>query len=440
MFIIVPTSAYSLHSDLLRITLAAPFAVISLIDTGNLLNRFNQDLMFVDTLLPLDFFNTCAELFTAAFQMILIAMVTKPTLALLPVLFTILYILQRVYIRTSKQLRLMDLGWKADLHTKFGETTSGIATIRANGWVNSARSKFMDKLNRSQEPFYLLYMAQRWLQLVLNLIVAGLAVVIAAISVALRDKVAAGAVGVAFVNATTLGETLTNFIVSWTSLETSLGAIARIRQFETDTPGEKQTNTPEDVSGDWPSSGEIVFQNVWAIYQTGAPEPNWTLRGVTFDVKPGQHIAVCGSTGSGKSSLLLALMGMIDVPVGTISIDGIETSCIQMLALRRRLQVVTQDSYLKPNSSFRQDLDPDGQFSDEEIQACLKDCRIWDKVKSSGGLDSKRLGNLSAGEAQLIAIARVLLQKSKHPKGIILLDEATSRFVYTIFLLLHSFF
>uniref|UniRef100_L2FYZ1 ABC multidrug transporter n=1 Tax=Colletotrichum fructicola (strain Nara gc5) TaxID=1213859 RepID=L2FYZ1_COLFN len=411
MFFIVPTSASTLHASLLRTVLLAPFAFISRVDTGSLMNRFNQDLMFVDAFLPLDLFNTCAELFTSTFQLILVAIVSKQALAILPVLFAVLYFIQRVYLRSSKQLRLLDLSWKAVLHTKFGETVSGLSVIRANGWLNPMREKFLEKLDRSQEPFYLLYMVQRWLQLVLNLVVAGLAITIAGVAIGMRDKVAVGAVGVAFLNTTTLGETLTNFIISWTSLETSLGAIARVSMFEQDTPREREEQSNVDVPDDWPKPGQVTFENVWATYDDKDGGSSWRLSGVTLTVKPGERVAVCGRTGSGKSTLLLALLGMLHMPVGSVRVDGIDISALQMTILRRRFKVVSQDSFFEPTSTFRQDLDPSGKISDDDIREILRECRVWETVAASGGLDGKRSdAKLSAGEAQLLSIARLLLQ------------------------------
>lgn len=115
---------------------------------------------------------------------------------------------------------------------------SGPSTIRANGFKDHVRAKFLDKPDASQRPVYLLLSVQRWLQLVLNLVVMGLDVLVAGVTSALRSNVNVGAVGVAFVNATTLGETLTWLVVSYTSLETSLGPITRIVSFEQDTPPE----------------------------------------------------------------------------------------------------------------------------------------------------------------------------------------------------------
>lgn len=428
MFFTVPASASSLHASLLRTILIAPFAYISRIDTGSLMNRFNQDLLFVDAQLPLDLFNTCAELFTSLFQLVLVGVISKQALTVLPVLVAVLYLVQRVYLRSSKQLRLLDLSSKADLHTKFGETASGLSVIRANGWVTPMRQKFMEKLDRSQEPFYLLYMVQRWLQLVLNLVVAGLAITVAGVAIALKGKVSAGSVGVAFLNITTLGETLTNFMISWTSLETSLGAIARLTTFEKDTPSEHEQQSVVYVPENWPSAGRIVFNNVWATYGDKEDGSTWTLSGVTLTVQPGERVAVCGRTGSGKSTLLLTLLGMLQMSIGSIHVDGVDISGLKMSTLRRRIQVVSQDSFFEPTSTFRQELDPDSTLEDAEIEEMLRDCCVWEVVATSGGLGGKRAdAKLSAGEAQLLAIARLLLQNPAGAGGLILLDEATSR-------------
>lgn len=435
MLRIVPTSATSLHADLLKTTLNAPFAFMSRQDSGSLINRFNQDLMFVDSMLPIDLLNTCSEMFVGLIQVILIAIVANQALAVLGPLLAVLYAIQRVYLRTSKQLRLMDLEWKADLHTKFGETCSGLAMVRANNWLDSMRAKFFEKLDRSQEPFYLLYMVQRWLQLVLNLTVAGLAVVIAGISVGLKDKIAAGAVGVAFLNATTLGETLTNFIVSWTSLETSLGAIARIASFERDTPREKDVSMAVDhnqpLPDNWPSKGSISFENTWCTYSVDSNSPVWNIRGLSLDIPPGTRVAVCGRTGSGKSTMMLALLRMVEMPIGVISIDGVDISKIPLTELRSRLYTISQDAFddLEP-TTLRQQLDPQHQCTDDQLVDILAGCGLWDRVNNLGGLDMKcdEL-NLSKGEGQVLAICKLIGEKTVNPNvsKIVLLDEATSR-------------
>ncbi|KAF2277337.1 putative ATP-binding cassette transporter [Westerdykella ornata] len=401
---IVPSSGGTLHLRLLQAVLRASFAFISGVDTGNLMNRFNQDLMLV----------------------VLIMVAAAYVLSVLPVLIATLYLIQHFYLKTSKQLRHLDLQSKSCLHTKFSETCAGLVTIRAHAWENVTRQEFAEKLDRSQEPFYLLYSVQRWLQLTLNLVVAALAVIVAGAGVGLRDKISPGAVGVAFLNATTLGETLTNFITAWTSLETSLGAIARIEAFARDTPVEHEAESPVQVQPEWPEHGSVEFDNVWASYNPDAENPVWALRGVSMKIQAGEKVAVCGRSGCGKSTLLLSLLSIIETRRGSITIDGVDVSRVLHSVLRSRFQVISQNTFAH-GESVRDCLDPEGKLSDEFMTDALADCAILDKVNTFGGLSGKISdANFSAGEAQLFSLARTILEGASGKNAIVLLDEATS--------------
>lgn len=457
-FNIITRSGKLLHGQLATTVFRAQFPIISQIDTGTTLNRFSQDLMFVDMQLPIDLFNTSSEFFTAIIQIVLITVASLPMLCAIPVLFAVLYIIQHFYLRTSKQLRLQELDAKAALLTGISETGSGagLSTIRAHGWSDVAMARFLEKLDRSQEPLYLLYAVQRWLQLVLNLVVAGVVVAMIGASVALKtsNKVSAGAVGVAFLNAVTLGETLTQFIVAYTGLETSLGAIARIALFQLQTPVEEDDmaisptaySSQEVPTARAPGGGSIRFENVWATYDSSttstagvsmnsqASNTEWSLRGVSLDIKPGERIAVCGTTGSGKSTMHLALLRMVYTPIGSIFIDGVDHASMSVEALRKHFLVITQDK-LESFSTLREELDPHEVFSDSRVESVLRECGIMDMVLNTpGGLTAKREDcKFSAGEEQLLSVARVILDVEREAGapgsegGVVLLDEVTSR-------------
>jgi ATP-binding cassette, subfamily C (CFTR/MRP), member 1 len=432
---VIRNSARSLHAQLLDTALRAPFPYISKQDIGSLLNRFNQDLMLIDTQLPLSILNTNSSLFTALMKIILITISVIYLLAVLPPLFLVLFLIQNFYLCTSKQLRHLDLESKAALHTKFLETCSGLTTIRAFNWGEKLNAEFLDLLDRSQEPFYLLPSVQSWLQLVLNLIVAGITILVLGVAISIERKVKPAAIGVAFLNATTLGETLTHFIVSWTSLETSLGAIARISSFVKTTPREKEPAVPEDVSHDWPSRGGIEFKNVWASYDSnlasdeGEGETMFCLKDINLSISPGEKVAVCGRTGSGKSSLVLALLSMLSLSSGSILIDGVDISHISLSTLRRWLNTVPQDVFALAKTN-REELDSRGGVSDNEIIYVLERCGIWEKVLEEGGLDGRaETAKFSAGEAQLYCFARAVLKSETVGGGVVVIDEATSRYV-----------
>jgi ABC-type multidrug transport system fused ATPase/permease subunit len=426
--------------------------------------------MFVDMQLPIDLSNTASELFTATIQIVLIAVASVPALCAIPVMFIVLYLVQHFYLRTSKQLRLFELEATAALVTKISETGSGagLSTIRAHGWSDVTMSRFLEKLDRSQEPVYLLYAAQRWLQLVLNMIIAGLVVAVLGASIALKSsgRVSPGAVGVAFLNAVTLGETLAQLIIAWTGLETSLGAIARIALFQRQTPAEEEEDSVRGVSRDpGGCGGAICFENVWATYNPpsseipttttaaekeetsmtppglghGGPDREWSLRGITLSINPGERIAICGRTGSGKSTMHLALLRMVYTPIGSVFIDGVDHSTLSLEALRNRFLVISQDK-LEGFDTLRQALDPHGVFSDARVEAVLRECGMLDVVmRSYGGLAARREDcRFSAGEEQLLRVARVVLDVERENSGapdgdgkgrIVLLDEVTSRYV-----------
>lgn len=471
MLRIVPASGSNLHRKLVETVSKANFSFISRVDTGSLINRFNQDLMFVDARLPLDLFNTAAALLTSIAQVVLVSVSAVYVLATIPVLGAVLFALQHFYLRTSKQLRHLDLESKADLQTRLSESYQGLTTIRAAHWQRHVHAEFQEKLDRSQAPVYLLWMVQTWLKLVLNLVVAGLAVVVMGVAVALRrheeTSSTASGIGIAFLNLTTLGETLTNLITAWTSLETSLGAIARIKMFERDTPREGDVLHRPDKSDDvgsyelpasWPKSGGIKVEGVWATYDddssvdTIAPDAGidgekhndsttFALQDISLDVRPGERVAVCGRTGSGKSTLLLAVLGLVPLRRGSISIDGRDTARVPRGRLRGGVHVIPQDAFISIASSsdagdetIRASLDPTGMLGDEKLLDVLRDCGVLEKVLGAGGLAASvgdETLSLSQGERQLFILARMICRAEgrgqRDSGGILLLDEATSR-------------
>ncbi|KAH8655479.1 putative ATP-binding cassette transporter [Xylariales sp. PMI_506] len=443
-FFLIARSSLILHNQLVKTVLNAQFPIISRIDTGTILNRLNQDLMFVDLQLPMDLFNTAPELCIAIIQIVLIGVASLPALCTAPAMFIILYIVQHVYLRTSKQLRTQELEAKAGLHTIIAESSSGLITIRANSWVVPVVNNFRRRLDRSQEPLYILYAVQRWLQLVMNLTVAGLMTVVLGVSVALKQKhaISTGSIGVAFLNAVTLGETLTNLVVSWTSLQTSLGAIDRMVSFEREVPGETNDGAEPDqavgintslrpATKDTGTDTAIHLENVWATYGDADNTPStdvvWGLRSVNLDIRRGERITICGKTGSGKSTLHLALLRMVNLPIGSILINGIEQSGMSLRALRSKFCVISQDR-LHSASTLRDELDPLHSVTDERVEQVLQDCGVLDVVNKAGGINTSRADcKFSEGEEQLLSIARVIIQANKSGDDrIILLDEISS--------------
>lgn len=177
-----------------------------------------------------------------------------------------LYFVQDVYLRTSRQMRFLDLEAKSPLYTHFLETLEGLTTIRAFGWQEAFKTTSSKYLDSSQQPYYLMYCIQRWLTLVLQLLIGGMAVVVVGLAVGIRSTTNAGNLGIALTTILSFNTNVQFLLTWWTTLETSLGAISRTRSFEQETPREDRPGENMVTSEHWPERGEIVLRDVSATY------------------------------------------------------------------------------------------------------------------------------------------------------------------------------
>jgi ATP-binding cassette, subfamily C (CFTR/MRP), member 1 len=288
-------SGINLHQKLLRSVMIAPLTFLTSTDLGSLTTRFSQDVGLLDTHLPLSLLMTILEFFTVLATAALIAASTGFIAISYPFIAAVFYILQRAYLRTSRQLRFLDLDEKAPVFAQFLETIEGLVTIRAFGWEGKAIERNQTLIDRAQRPYYLLLMIQQWLTLVLDLIVTALAVLIAGLAVRLRGEVNVGLTGVSLVQLITLAETMKLLIQFWTQLETSIGAVARIKNFSEETPDENLPGETQLLPQQWPGAGEVRMERISASY--GVDTAVRALDGVSLLLKPGMKVGICGRTG-----------------------------------------------------------------------------------------------------------------------------------------------
>lgn len=246
---------------------------------GKTINRFSQDLQLIDTELPYNLLGTVTQFFGAIGQCGIIIYGAPWSGLAIPVVAAAVYWLQRTYLPTSRQLRQLEIESKAPLFSQFQEALSGLATIRAMRWQAAYRRKNQAAVKTSQKPFFLLFAAQNWLNLMLDLITAALAVTIIAIGVATRSQ-ANATLGLALFGASSFGASAKNVIQHWTELEISMGAIERVRAFTMETASERNdrvkfvsTSSTLQVSAaaddghkEWSGQGSITFVDVSARY------------------------------------------------------------------------------------------------------------------------------------------------------------------------------
>jgi ATP-binding cassette subfamily C (CFTR/MRP) protein 1 len=200
-------------------------------------------------------------------QMILIAVAAPFAAISFPIVGFSVYFIQKFYLRTSRQLRFLDLEAKSPLYTQFNEILEGVATIRAFGWQSFVEEKAKDLLDRSQRPFYFLFAIQRWLTLVLDFVVAAVATILIVLVVTLRGKLSAGYVGVALLNVVLFSQSIKLLITFWTQLETHIGSVARIKNFTTEPVAEDKDTEDHIPPSTWPSRGKIEFNDITAFHR-----------------------------------------------------------------------------------------------------------------------------------------------------------------------------
>jgi len=168
--------------------------------------------------------------------------------------------------------------------------------------------------------------------------------------------------------------------------------------------------------------GKIEFKNVWFAYN----DEDYVLKDISFNINPGERIAIVGHTGAGKTSIINILTRFYDISKGEILLDGVNIEKLDKRELRKHVSIVLQDVYLfsgdiKSNINLHDD-----DISDERIIEAAKivgaDKFIADLPQKYGEEVKERGATLSVGQKQLISFARALAYNPK----ILILDEATS--------------
>ncbi|NXR89260.1 MRP7 protein, partial [Hypocryptadius cinnamomeus] len=423
-------AATVIHNRLLQRVLKATVTFFDTTPTGRILNRFSSDLYCVDESLPfiLNIFlaNTYGLL-----GMLVIMTYGLPWigLVLLP-LAVVYFFIQRYYRFTSRELKRLYSVTLSPIYTHFSETLSGLSTIRAMRATKRFELENQLHLEQNQRCLFASKTVMEWLDIRLQMIGVAVVTAIAGIAIIQHQKQLGnpGLVGLALSYALSVTNLLSDLINSFTHTEMMMVSVERTEEYTTDIPMEPQDKSVQvkaqmcsQVSADWPSEGLVEFQRVVLAYRPGLPN---ALDGVSFTVYPGEKLGIVGRTGSGKSTLFLALFRMMEMKSGQILLDGVDSQLVGLEELRSRLAIIPQDPFLF-SGSIRENLDPQGKRTDAELREVLEQCHLWDAVTQMGGLDSElgeRGKSLSVGQRQLVCLARAILTQAK----VLCIDEATA--------------
>lgn len=440
-FCIIKGSA-EFHKRLASAVLRSPMSFFETTPVGRVLNRFGDDISSIDTVLPWTMM---------MFLMLCISAISTFAVIIynIPLMFFVLAVLlvayefiRRYFITASRELKRLQSKSHSPVLSHIQESINGSSTIRAYNQVDRFVFKGTKNVDNLTSVSFLNQCCNVWLSVRLESLSATILLFSSLMAIGTlytKSPLSPALIGFVLNYAFSITDVLNGIISVWTSVEVQSVAVERLVEYFNLTPEADmivEDNRPIET---WPSRGEIRFVNYETKYRSNL-DP--VLININIEIGPEEKIGVVGRTGAGKSTLSLSLFRIIEATKGYIEIDGIDISKIGLYDLRRKLSIIPQDSQTV-HGSVRENLDPFGQHSNEQLWKVLGLAHLKDHVekmrtgdsetfKSAGtdshgsfGLDaviSENGSNLSAGQKQLLCLARALLNPSK----VLILDEATA--------------
>jgi ATP-binding cassette subfamily C (CFTR/MRP) protein 1 len=374
------------------------------VPTGRIVNRFSKDFNNLDN----DLTSSAEQMLqnmVAAIGTFTVCVIAVPVVGLtLPLLIAACYYLNRYVLRSSRESARLNNITYSSLVQNINDAYEGATVIRCFGSAKLFRLKNMKLINENCKPTLFSVLCSAYNSVYMRIFCVLFGAVFTTVIVIWRNSYSSGFASLVMFYSTFNTPVfvfwmLYNFFV----LENTLVSVERCIYYSKMPVEAKSTYKPTG----WPSNGKITYSHYSVSYRPNLP---LALNDINLSVLPKERVGIVGRTGSGKSSLTMALMRIVESNVGYISIDNVDIAKVNIKFLRKNITIISQDSLIF-EGTLRQNIDPLGEFSDIQIQNTLEKVEF----PESKGLKFQIEGNganLSKGEKQLISLARALLKKS----------------------------
>ncbi|XP_047693171.1 ATP-binding cassette sub-family C member 12 isoform X4 [Prionailurus viverrinus] len=437
----------SLHDRVFDKILKSPMSFFDTTPTGRLMNRFSKDMDELDVRLPFHAENFLQQFFMVLFILVILAAVFPAVLLVLAGLAVGFFILLCIFHGGAQELKKLENISRSPWFSHITSSMQGLGIIHAYDKKEDCISKF--KMLNDENSSHLLYFncALRWFALRMDVLMNIVTFIVALLVTLSFSSISASSKGLSLSYIIQLSGLLQVCVRTGTETQAKFTPVELLREYIlTCVPECTHPLKVETCPCDWPRRGEITFRDYQMRYRDNTP---LVLDGLNLSIQSGQTVGIVGRTGSGKSSLGMALFRLVEPAGGTIFIDEVDICTIGLEDLRTKLTVIPQDPVLFVGT-VRYNLDPFESHSDEMLWQVLERTFMRDTImKLPEKLQAEVTENgenFSVGERQLLCMARALLRNSKVRKQhgkmdwsnfgyfpqrhsiqeIILLDEATA--------------
>lgn len=436
---IMNRSSRILNIQAAKSILYVPISYMDVTPMGRIINRFTKDTDVLDNemgdkIAMIVFFAACV------IGVLILCIIYLPWFAIsVPFLVAIFIAVANFYQASGREIKRLEAVQRSKVYNNFNETLTGMETIKSYKKSDVFLNKNTTLIDRMNEAYYITTANQRWLDITLSILGTAFVMLVSFLCVFRVFDISPASVGLLLSYVLQISGTVSMLVVFYTQVEQDMNSAERVIEYVDDLPHEAPYIISETVPPpSWPEHGVIRFENVSLSYRPGLP---LVLKDVNADIKGHEKIGICGRTGAGKSSIMVALYRIVELQSGKIEIDGLDILKLGLNNLRSKLSIIPQDPVLF-KGTIRKNLDPFGEQSDEALWEVLWRAKIIAKAeidsvklqKDEADLHKFHLDqnvdtdgeNFSLGEKQLIAFARALVRGSK----VLILDEATSSVDY----------